>query len=114
GDGADDLQVGLCLEQRPEPVAHQAIVVDDQYSNPLRQESLRVSRAYPEGREGQRGERRDGSAYRIERSASSQSRKPSRFRDPDARIGVVEGKKKPNAATQREASSSPRRDAGVA
>jgi len=31
------------------PRSHQAIVVDDQDPNPLRQESLRVSRDYPVG-----------------------------------------------------------------
>jgi len=49
GNGADDVQVGLRLEQCTKPRSHQAIVVDDQYSNPLRQESLRVSRDCPEG-----------------------------------------------------------------
>jgi len=58
GDGSDNLQIGLCLEQRTQPLAHQAIVVDDQDPNPLRQESLRVCGTIRKGRGDERGARR--------------------------------------------------------
>src|SRR5206468_8431392 len=71
----DDVQV-VCLEQRTKPRSHQAIVVDDQYANPLRQESLRVSRDYPEW--SRRFTRRapEMSAYRVGLAVSSVASQP--------------------------------------